>query len=187
MRLFLAILLDEDMKKTMLGCMDQLREQTTYAKFTSKENLHLTLAFLGETDRVDDIMEAVEEAIPTQPSLPDMTLTTAGAGHFGSIWFAGLNSTDAVLPKDRAKGSKRPPSALCCLADAIRQALSDRGFYFDDKPFRPHVTLAREVQSRRAPFIRVPKCEMKVQAISLMRSDRVDGRLTYTEIARKEL
>ena len=50
MRLFVAVLLSEPMRQALLDTMAQMRAQGARGNFTRKENLHVTLAFLGETD-----------------------------------------------------------------------------------------------------------------------------------------
>ncbi|MBS1419651.1 MAG: hypothetical protein HP001_05445 [Oscillospiraceae bacterium] len=54
--------------------------------------------------------------------------------------------------------------------------------YYDDKPFKAHITLARGVNTERLPPLTVPPARMRVSRISVMKSERVDGVLRYTEI-----
>ena len=49
MRLFVAILFPEPVRKALMDTMAQMRAQGAHGNFTRPENLHLTLAFLGET------------------------------------------------------------------------------------------------------------------------------------------
>ena len=61
MRLFYAILLSEEMKQALVGAQDFLRAQGIQGNYTRRENLHLTLAFLGETDRLSAARRAAEQ------------------------------------------------------------------------------------------------------------------------------
>ena len=70
--------------------------------------------------------------------------------------------------------------------------MSARGFAVDTREFRPHITLAREV-SLQDDFdlpgfsARQPRAGMTVSRLSLMRSDRIGGKLTYAEVGGKDL
>ena len=55
MRLFIAINFSPSFKKAILSSAQQLRDRGVRGNFTREENLHLTLAFIGESDRVNDI------------------------------------------------------------------------------------------------------------------------------------
>ena len=63
MRLFVAIALSENMKKPLLRAISELRNVATQGNFTKEENLHLTLAFIGEvsTSRVADAKRALDK------------------------------------------------------------------------------------------------------------------------------
>lgn len=59
MRIFIAIRFTEAFKASILDAQEGLKEQGIRGNFTRPENLHLTLVFIGETDRIDDIKTAV--------------------------------------------------------------------------------------------------------------------------------
>ena len=48
MRLFIAIGLDDPVKDLLCRAQRQLKRQALGGRFSRRENLHLTLAFLGE-------------------------------------------------------------------------------------------------------------------------------------------
>ena len=48
MRLFIALQLSEEMKKTLVACMHDLKKQGVEGNYVSAQNLHVTLAFIGE-------------------------------------------------------------------------------------------------------------------------------------------
>jgi len=64
----------------------------------------------------------------------------------------------------------------------ITEELSSKGISFDNRAFNPHITLGREIK-HESPIV-IPKQEIiyPVNRISLMKSERVRGMLTYTEI-----
>jgi 2'-5' RNA ligase len=69
------------------------------------------------------------------------------------------------------------------LAAGLASELRREGFAIEKRKFTPHITIGREVTLAEGAHIRVPMASMDAGSISLMRSDRVDGRLVYTEIA----
>jgi len=164
MRLFVALHFSSEIKTILLAAIDDLRRQSA-GNFTRPENLHLTLAFIGESDRVAEAKAALS-AVTAVP----FELTVSGTGRFGDIYWAGVD--------------KNP--ALSALADSVRNELQKRSIVFDPKPFKAHITLAREVQSKEIR-LNIPPTSMTVSRISLMRSDRFGGKLTYAEVFGKSL
>lgn len=164
MRLFVAVRFSPEIKAALLAAIDGLRRQSA-GNFTHPENLHLTLAFIGESGRVAEAKAALT-AVTAAP----FVLTVGGAGRFGDLRWAGIDHNPA----------------LSALAGSVRNELHKRGIGFDPKPFKAHITLAREVLSKDIN-IDVPPKTMTVSRISLMRSDRIDGKLTYTEVFGKTL
>jgi 2'-5' RNA ligase len=94
---------------------------------------HLTLAFLdGVPDQgLPEVQAAVVDAAA---GVPPFTVRLSGAGAFGRVVWVGLGGDTAPL---------------AALAEGLRARLSDGGFPFDPRPFRPHLTVAREVPTRR--------------------------------------
>lgn len=159
MRLFIAICLSEDMKGALTDVQRQMRAQRVTGSYTPEENMHLTLAFIGEYPEPDDIR---------LPVLAPFEIELDGIGCFGDLWWAGL----------------KPCPALKSYVAALRHALSDDGIPFDKKRFSPHITLLRRGVGH--PAVEVPKVRMRVDHVSLMRSDRGKRGMIYTEIARSD-
>ena len=55
MRLFIAIRLSDDMRRALLAAQDALRKRGVRGNYTKPENLHLTLAFIGEYPDADGV------------------------------------------------------------------------------------------------------------------------------------
>ncbi len=164
MRLFIALQFDDDITDELVYFQDMLKEQGVTGRFTSRENLHLTLAFIGEysdPDKVLDVMEAAD--------LRPFDLSLKGVGTFGDVFWAGI--------------ADNPP--LAAYVRRLRHGLADAGIPFDKKKFSPHVTLVRDISYNNGEKIPVPdppKGTMTVSGISLMRSDRGKHGMIYTEI-----
>jgi len=168
MRLFIAINFDENTKENLITVQNHLRKLGR-GNFSRPENLHLTLAFLGEVspERVAEICRIMD-----QITVPVLHISFDHVGRFkrdcGDIWWIGLakNKTLLTLQKE--------------LAERLRA----EGFPIENRSFSPHVTLARRVVlNEKQENIKILKEPFytDVNKISLMLSHRIDGKLTYTE------
>lgn len=84
MRLFVAVLLSEPMRQALLDTMAQMRAQGARGNFTRKENLHVTLAFLGETD-AQGCVRAKRALAACAASCAPIPLQLGQAGRFGAL------------------------------------------------------------------------------------------------------
>ena len=160
MRLFVAIRFSPAVRAVLLDAMDALRRQGQ-GTFTRPENLHLTLAFLGEVEDPAPVRAALAAACTGGA----FSLTVGGLGRFEDLWWAGVRDNERL-------------EALALRAqDALRQA----GFSVERRPWRPHITLVRRWRGPR-PRLTVPDTSMRVERVSLMKSERVEGKLVYTEL-----
>ena len=80
MRLFIAIRLSDKMKKALVACMHDLKKQGVEGKYVPAQNLHLTLAFIGEYDYPEKVKKVIE-SVP----LPQFRLSLSEKGNFGNI------------------------------------------------------------------------------------------------------
>ncbi|PZF88778.1 RNA 2',3'-cyclic phosphodiesterase [Micromonospora endophytica] len=105
----------------------------TNVRLVDPARAHLTLAFLGEVDpaRLAEIRHALQHAVAAAPTGPPV-LRLGGGGRFG--W-----GRSTVLWID-VRGDV---SRLVALAAAVRTELAEVGVPTDEKPFRPHLTIAR--------------------------------------------
>lgn len=166
MRLFIAIQLNNEMKDALTDLQDRMRSLGVRGNFTKRENLHLTLGFIGEYPDPYDVKDILE-TIDFEP----FRIQLDGIGSFGSLWWAGLDGGDETK----------------ALAKRLRRALADAGIPYDRKKFSPHITLVRKPVTRtgRIPeeiLQNPPTASMTVDHISLMRSDRGKSGMIYTEL-----
>ena len=59
MRLFVAITLSDEMKKTVTGTLHSLKKAGVKGSYVPSQNLHLTLAFIGEVKDSSAVKEAL--------------------------------------------------------------------------------------------------------------------------------
>ena len=136
MRLFIALVLPETARADLAAL--QLRFSTGRA--VPQENLHLTLAFLG--DQTEETAEAVHDALDHLRA-PALSLSLAQGTVFG-----GRHGQAVGI---EAEGG-RP---LAELHDRIQSRLRGAGVLPERRRFRPHVTLARlKGHSDASPLIR---------------------------------
>ena len=166
MRLFIAIQLNDEMKDALIRIQNAMKRQGVRGNFTRRENLHLTLAFIGEYSDAELVREVVD-----QTDFDGFEIGLDGIGAFGNLWWAGINFGD-----DRE---------LKAVAKKLRRGLADAGIPFDRKKFSPHITLVRKAQSidgkiPESVLDGIPQAGMYVDRISLMRSDRGRHGMIYT-------
>ncbi len=164
MRLFVAIELSEEMKKSLEDIQGRLRRLGVRGNYTRPENLHLTLAFIGEYSEPDKVLEAMSTL-----SIRPVELRLQGLGSFGELWWAGLEES----------------AELYGLVRQLRLALAQAGIPFDRKKFLPHITLLRKPEYRHVPdlaALSIPGTSMKAERVSLMLSTRGRNGMIYTEL-----
>lgn len=171
MRLFVAIPFSEGSRQALVGLQRSLMEGAVKGRFTSPENLHLTLAFLGECKPGQvAALESVLEGTAFGP----FEIQIDRLGRFqrpgGDIWWAGLSESRPLFALQRN------------LAERLREA----GFSLEQRKYSPHVTLGRQVVTEAAERKVAPFGE-RVTQIALMVSERIQGRpLVYRSIYEKE-
>ncbi len=161
MRLFIAIQLSEEMRKALVDCLHDLKKQGVEGNYVPAQNLHLTLAFIGEY-RDPEQVKRILASVP----LPAFRLALSEKGNFGNILWAGV------------KGNQK----LKTYVRDLRAALKNAGIPFEDDRFTPHITLIRKVSARSPYQVHLPKAEMEVKRASLMKSETKNGKVTYREV-----
>jgi 2'-5' RNA ligase len=178
MRAFIAIDLPDDVRNRL----EDLQEDLPLGRLVDPDQMHLTLAFLGE--QRDNVIEEVHEAL-LGIRFPAFDLQLQGLGTFGdrqpTVLWAGLR--DATQVK--------------ALHDRILPALHGAGLPLERRRFRPHVTLARfdrtiqpdherlaKFLARHASF---PSPPFRVEEFGLWRSTLLKAGAVHDELARYPL
>ena len=164
MRLFIAIVLSDDMKKAVTGTMHELKKAGVRGGYVPAQNLHVTLAFIGETKDA----AAIKAAMQTISCKP-FRMAFAEMGVFDNLLWVGV------------KGNQ----GLNKLAKYVTSALDAAQISYDRKKFVPHITIIRNMGG---PWKKVspPKGDMSVKKLSLMKSEQKDGKRVYTEVGSSE-
>ena len=161
MRLFIAIQLSPEMKKALVSCMHDLKKQGVEGNYVPAQNLHMTLAFIGEYDDPGKVKEVMGK-VP----LPEFRLTLSDKGYFGHILWAGV------------KGNQK----LKTYVRDLRAALAAAGIPCEKDKFVPHITLIRKFYVKKPYQFHMPKAEMTVKKASLMKSEQKNGKVMYKEL-----
>jgi 2'-5' RNA ligase len=179
LRLFISINCNDETKSLLLSVQDKIKAQSIKGSFSRPENLHLTLAFIGEIaeEQVPAICSVIEDAM--QQHLAPFSLTFSQTGCFRhsnkELWWIGTDRADPFL------------GILRNIRQRIADGLSAKGITFDSRPFNPHITLGREIKHDAPIVIPEQKIIFPVKRISLMKSERLRGVLVYTEIFGQDL
>ena len=161
MRLFIAIQFPKPVKAALVQTMEDLQRQGVSGNFSRVENLHLTLAFLGEVESYEGVCRVMDQ-VKAQPFL----LTLGESGSFGDLYWIGI----------------KPCLQLENYVKRLRKKLSEEGIGYNSKAFKAHITLIRKAKHTDGIKFLLPKESFWVTKIALMKSEILDGKLTYTEL-----
>jgi 2'-5' RNA ligase len=180
-RSFIAIELSDEAKKGLAKLRKELeRDEHKFVKWVDPGGIHLTLKFLGNipSERVTEITEAIRKAVQ---GISSFHLEISGLGAFPSLKQARVLWVGVGGEVDK----------LSTLQQNIDSALAAVGFAKEERPFVPHLTLARIREGASPPERRSfgelvgsttfeDKYPVKVEAIRLMRSQLTPAGAIYT-------
>jgi len=158
-RLFFALWPDSELQGRLAAWA---KLHAARGRVMRRENLHLTLAFLGATE-IGLIPDLTAAASGVRFAPFRLTLDRAGYWkHKRIIWC----------------GTGEEPQALAALVGDLRARLSAAGIRYDPKAFVSHVTLVRDAAGLPATPAWLPLV-WDAKDFALVRSTRVEGRVTY--------
>lgn len=169
MRLFIASLFSENVVDELVRLRDALHDEAFSGSFVSRNNLHLTLEFLGECNKKECML--AEEALASL-SFHSIPCVLSHTGSFqrpdGDLQWAGFDEN----------------RALNRLHSELQHELSSRGFSLEKRRFRPHITLGRRVISS-AVLGSIEPIHATIDSVSLMLSERGVRAMVYTPLFTK--
>ncbi len=135
MRLFVALDIDAGIRERIAEFRNQMCRLAPEVRWVGPETFHVTLQFLGETKRLEEIQQALRQ-VKGSP----ITLAFRNAGFFPNpksprVFWVGIEF-DQNLQE---------------LVKSIAEAHRPLGFERDKGPFHPHLTLARAGIGRPRP------------------------------------
>jgi 2'-5' RNA ligase len=150
-RAFVALIPPPAALAELAAAVEPLRTAHPDLRWTPGAQWHLTLAFLGEVDErvLPDLTERLARAARRHEP---MRLAFGAAGRFGNrvLWIR-VDAVPGGLPGERESPvspgrvprSDRRADGLHRLAGSVTAAARRSGIAVDDRPYRPHLTLAR--------------------------------------------
>ena len=170
MRLFIAINFNDDTRAQFLALRDKLRSESMGGRFSEPENIHLTLAFLGECDMKQVASaKAAMDAVSFEPFPIRIERIGRSKHDGGDVWWAGVLENKSLI----------------AIQSELTNKLIDAGFVLDNRKYSPHITLGRQVVTDTTPG-QIKSFGETVVCIDLMKSERINGKLTYTAIYTKK-
>ncbi|MFG6121216.1 RNA 2',3'-cyclic phosphodiesterase [Thalassobacillus sp. B23F22_16] len=139
---FVGIPISEEIRQVLTEWQKGLSSSVSYKTWTHRNDFHITLKFLGAV--ADDKIEEVKK------KLHDSTYPESFAVEAADLSFFGNKQRPRVL----FMGVINPPS-LQKMKENVEQALEEAGFPNENRPYRPHITLAKkwdQEQNERFPI-----------------------------------
>lgn len=184
MRLFTAIELSDEARASIEAeqrrLAARLEDNSQALRFVRGEHLHLTLVFVGEIpeSRGAALVEAMGSDIPVAP----FHLVFGGIGTYPSrgaprvLWLGALEGIERIVE----------------LHADVARCLARVGVPIEQRPFSPHLTLARWRSHSRGGRPRLPDAPEAVARIDVERVTLFQSRLssagpTYTALAHARL
>lgn len=159
-RSFLACWPGQVISKRLAQCARQMRDQVG-GRVTRRENLHVTLAFLGGLTAAQ--LTAVAACCPPPPRR--FTLDLDRTGYWkkrGIVWI----------------GAKSPDPDFKDFVEDLRHRLRRLGCRIESRPFVPHITILR--QARRRPRFKLDSQTWIIDEYTLVASELASEGARYS-------
>lgn len=131
-RAFLAVPTPKEPARAIQALVDRMKPRLPHARFVPADQWHLTLHFFAalSAGEVDEVRQAARAATAAQGPF---TLTLRGLGVF----------PDGRRPRVLWLGVEEGALECVRLHEGLAAALRSRGLPVEERPFHPHLTLAR--------------------------------------------
>ncbi len=179
MRLFVAIELSSEVKKSLIRAQSVLRKRCDGVRWVGEPAMHLTLKFIGDVDD-NDVVETTDAVALGVVGVASFDMEVGGCGCF----------PDRGPVRTVWAGVSEPSGMLAACVGEIEQRLEELGFPRERRPFSPHITLGRVRDDRSGGRIRSiveahtiePLSEL-VYGVSVMASELSPRGATYARVS----
>jgi len=173
MRIFIGIPLPSDVKFYLRETQTEILRYKAKGNFTQLDNFHVTLLFLGEVQgsKVNLLCDALDEKLKDFKTF-DFHLD--GIGSFAK-------GVDQII----WVGLKKNIDQMKKLHQIIKDTVKHIQLPFDDKKFKPHITIARQVRFDEPSMTHQLKMYQPVilaDKVHIYESHRINDQLTYTPL-----
>jgi 2'-5' RNA ligase len=173
MRLFIAIPLPPDVLRAVSRARVALEQYGATGRFVPRENYHITLHVLGETDRLLEATDALHEAVR---DIHPFVLRLKAYGSFKSerthTGFVSLTCDNEELDK---------------LYESLESALWEHGFTRNRGVLTPHITLGRKIEGDEGFVLPPQKAAFTANTIKIYESRRERGAMCYVSLHQERL
>lgn len=167
MRVFIGIELDSSVKNKLKATDEYLYQNGVRGNFTTKDNFHLTLEFIGEASYEET---KKLKMIISEISYELFDLELESIGKFKDYIICYVKKTEELLT----------------LQKDLRARLKEGGFKVENRDYFPHITIVRKPICVDDGVFDVLnkniKMKSSVKSITLFESTRVNGLLKYVKI-----
>lgn len=137
MRLFIALDIDDAIRESITRFVEGVRNFAPDTRWVKSESLHVTLRFIGE--QPDAAVESIKKEL-ANISLPTTKIQFGGYGFFPTpksarVFWIGMEAGAELVE----------------LAAAADQKMAPLGVPKENRPFSPHLTLARSAGGSGSP------------------------------------
>ncbi len=167
MRTFFCLELPKSLKREIRETVNSI-DSPAYVKWVSRENLHITLKFLGDVNR-KEVPEIKRKAKKSSARISPFGMTIDKLSGFPNPGF----------PKVIWFGSGSPPGEIFRLQEDLESRLEDLGFEKEKRDYVPHVTLGRTKDENETKIEQLG-AELKSLGLETNWTDSVD-QLTLME------
>lgn len=173
MRLFIAIPLPPDITRALSASRVALEAYGATGRFVPRENYHITLHFLGETDALHDVTDAIRQAVR------DIRPFVLRLKEYGSFKTDGSHTAFVNVSCDSEELNR--------LYESLEAALWERGFSKNRGRLTPHITLGRKIEGDEGFVLPPQKAAFTANMVVLYESRSERGQMQYTPLHREML
>ncbi|HUA35713.1 MAG TPA: RNA 2',3'-cyclic phosphodiesterase [Candidatus Binataceae bacterium] len=181
-RAFIAVRMSARVEDEIAGAISELARASEGVKWVRRENLHVTLKFLGAAVNPRKLEPLAEALHDVAASTTEFDTLARGAGGFPNldrprvVW-VGLHGVE--------------PGTLAALASRVEGAAADCGFERERKRWTGHLTIGRVRDDRHVGGLRAAATAMrdrefgisKIESLTLYRSHLGDQVSRYEPLA----
>jgi 2'-5' RNA ligase len=154
MRTFIAIELIDAIRNELAQIQARLRYSGADVKWVERENIHLTIRFLGEVreERIEEVSSALDEVArgsrPFEISIKDL-------GVFPKLEFPRVVWVGLEKGKDESRE----------IAREVDERLERLGFQRESRPFSPHLTIGRVRSPKNKAALKEKLLSTKIEKV----------------------
>ncbi len=171
MKLLISVNFEEETKNLLYDHMQLLTKNCDKGSFTKKDNIHLSLVYVGETTQIGAVVETMD-AIDSE----QFEIALSDNGKFrrsgGEIYWVGIEKSPELVR----------------LQKILYRSLVRKGVMKEKNEFKPHLTVSRDTVIAKDMIPETDfTAKIPVKRVSLMKCEVTREGISYTEVYAKDL